>query len=55
MPDIVIAQWNGVASFVSGRDGDDSLNTDDGDAIDAMHGGAGTNTCSTVDGDRTKC
>jgi hypothetical protein len=48
--DITFA-WSGIASFARGRDGDDLLSTEDGDALDTMSGGAGTNVCANADGD----
>jgi hypothetical protein len=48
--DIQVA-WNGVASFVRGRDGDDALSTQDGDTLDTINGGAGINTCTNPDPD----
>ena len=49
--DVLVAQWNGVASFVRGRDGDDEMLTDDGDDLDLMNGSAGSDFCFTFDAD----
>jgi hypothetical protein len=44
--------WNGIATLIQGRDGDDVLTTGDGDALDTAKGGAGTDTCiDNGDGD----
>jgi hypothetical protein len=40
-----------VASLVIGRDGDDTLSTADGDALDTMNGGAGADSCDNADGE----
>ena len=48
--DTITVDWTSVASVVRGRLSDDTLSTDDGDALDAINGG-GTNSCSTADGD----
>lgn len=49
--DSISAVWFGVASVVRGREGNDTLSTADGDALDAIHGGGGANTCSADFGD----
>ena len=49
--DNITAQWNGVASAVRGRAGDDLLNTSDGDGDDLINGSEGTNTCTADGGD----
>ena len=38
-------------SNVKGRADNDNLSTADGDVIDVVNGGPGTNTCSPTDGD----
>jgi hypothetical protein len=49
--DDIRATWPGIASFVIGRDGDDSLDTQDGDTLDTMNGGAGVDSCFNPDPD----
>jgi Ca2+-binding RTX toxin-like protein len=50
--DILVAQIAGVASTVKGGGGDDHLDTDDGDGLDAMVGNAGSDICTGNPGDR---
>jgi hypothetical protein len=50
--DILVAQIAGVASTVKGGGGDDHLDTDDGDGLDAMVGNAGSDICAGNPGDR---
>ena len=54
--DTITMAWIGVASEIRGRKGFDFLDTDDREALDRMHGGEDTDTCSNADGDvRAKC
>ena len=44
--DTLTAAWNGTASFVRGRGGDDDLTVQDGDGLDTIGGGAGFDSCT---------
>jgi Ca2+-binding RTX toxin-like protein len=47
--DSIRVSWNGVASSLFGRAGDDTLSTQDGDGLDVMNGGPGSDACDNAD------
>ena len=52
--DSIQVLWNGVASLIRSRGGDDFVDTSDGDALDTINAGTGVDSCSAEAGDTKK-
>jgi Ca2+-binding RTX toxin-like protein len=49
--DTITVDWTGVASVIKAFAGDDTLSSADGDGLDTMNGGPGSDSCDSADGD----